>query len=692
MIKTDNIIYDVAIIGGGIAGLSAALQGSRSGLNVILFEKEDLGGLSFNGGDLLWAKLYQGAIEYKAIKEKYNIDLTFNLYDRFSELEELRQMYLTEYKKILGRRKNFTLVHAKANIIEVGKIEADGQRYLAKNIIIAIGAKARHLDIGNVEEVIASGFYLKSHEIRKLPKLPNRIVIAGGSTIAFELAIFFANVGTKVTMLVQGKILEGLDSDMREMYLELIAHKNLKIITGANTRALNEGEVTYTKDSKLYKIKTDHFISAIGFSVRLLKNTQLKLDYDESGYITNNFGQTNIPTIYAIGNANNKPKYSNRAIAEGTTAINHILGRFTPLDYRFFIRQIIGFYQYAQYGDKEETLIEQGVLYVKKTNPPTKIGNTDQGIKYFKILFSKFTHEVLGIHLISKKAHEHINVILNTLKFHTLATSFSREAYVSEAFLVGGLINEILAGLILNTINNEYISFYQPKVDLATNKIIGAESLARFYIEEAYRSPLPFINAFEKNGYIAELDFQSIHNACNLLIELEKNKLLKPDFTISVNLSPKTLALICSDKINNIIENYQVDKKHFVFEITERNLEEGLDFIENVRKLQAIGYKISMDDFSVGNSSLAFLNFLSFDEVKIDMAVLPKDENDHDGKILYKNLVQVLRIKKIELTAEGVETIFHDNFLKELGINTGQGYFYSRPLNKEAFMALLKKD
>lgn len=682
--------YDLAIIGGGIAGLSAAQHASRAGLNVIIFEKRNFGGLSFNGGDLLWRELYKKATEHIHFQNTHKQNTPFPLIEALKTYRQMSRRYVKGFLQIVDETDNITFVNKEAHIVKEGIIKAGNLIYQAKNIIIAAGAKPNTPAFDNIPALQKCGFYLKSHEIYKLKSQPQSMVISGGSTVAFEIAIFFANIGTKVTILVREEVLRSLDEDMRHEYLRVIKHKNLKILKGAVVSHLQPGRVYFTHKGKNKSLKCDHYVSAIGFGPRII-TSDLPFAYDKNGLITNQYGQTNIPYIYAIGDITNKPKYSNLAFGQGAIVINHILGYDDPFVDRATIRQMVGFFQYAQYGKKEEELALNNTPYIAIKPPKELLNAGEDKIAYFKILFHKYTHEVLGIHIISQSASVHIDLIMNILRMHTMLAPINRDVFSSSSFLVGQMISEILNELRHNSIYKEYESFYQLKVDLKTNKIVGAESLARFFIDGSYRNPLPFIEIFEKSGFIAELDFQVIRNACQLLMKLKRENLLTDDFTISVNISPVTLSLTSAQKIDNVVCEYPIDRRNIVFEITERVAENKLNFVQTITTLQAKGYQISMDDFSVGNSSLNLLHLINFAEVKIDRDVLPKDSDDKDGQRIYQNLITLLKGKNTSITSEGVETPFQANFLKENGVDVAQGYFFGRPINTDNFIAILKE-
>lgn len=412
------------------------------------------------------------------------------------------------------------------------------------------------------------------------------------------------------------------------------------------------------------------------------------LPSDENGLLINAYNETSIPGVYAIGNANNLEKFSNRAIAEAFTSVNHILGRKRGIDH-IFIRHITGIYEYAIYGQNEATLKANNIPYIVKTYNP-KVISDENIIKVLKILIHRYTHEVLGLFMVGTNTNDQMNTALMVIEDSNYLDYISRSQIVGNAYLMGKHLSDLIKDLDLRVIKHDLISYYQPKIDLQTGKIIGAESLARFFIDGRYHNPLPFIENFEKRGHIYEMDLKVINNAKELVSELVNEHLIGKDFNIAVNIAPETLGQLIPKTAASQVEKHGITPDHIKFEVTKRNFNEGIDFLTPLHELKKLGFRISMDDFSVGNSSLALLNVFPFDEVKLDMSLLPQDENDIAQINAYQNILGLVRNKTTNITAEGVETAFHAAFLKANNVKNGQGYYFARPLPKDEFIKLLK--
>lgn len=682
--------YDIGIIGAGIAGLNAAIHASKHGLKVVLFEKRDLGGLSLNGGDLLMNELYNSLAIYKRLKRR-DKNITFDLNSVFLRMKRLKRNYLREYLKVFEHLESITFVKHNATLLDNQTILANNELYRVKNIVLAVGARSREYILNNGTKPDNYKNFLKVYNLMHLKKTPKTMVIVGGSAIAFEIAIFFSNIGTKTTVLARGDVLRTLDPDIKEVYLDNIKNNHLTIKENASVISMDDFSVTYLENGVTFKVPAEVFIPAIGFERTEVKVGDTLIPSNNQGILVNEFCETEIPHIYAIGNANHFAKFSNRAIAEAFTAVNHILGRKRVIDDHTYVRSITGLYEYALYGKNEMELIAKNVPYTKEVFYPSPI-NENYIIKMFKVLIHKYTHEVLGLFMVGTHLNEQMNTALMILDDSNRLDYISRTQVLSSAYLTAKILSDHIKDLDLEVIENHFHSFYQPKFDLKTQKVIGAESLARFYIDERYHNPLPFITNFERRGHIYEMDNKVLQNACQFINDLEYAGLLSDDFVISINIAPYTLSQISPERMLKFVTKYNVSPKHLMLEVPERNFEIGIDFLSPLKALKAMGFKISMDDFSVGHSSFALLNIFPFDEVKLDLGLLPKDENDVNQQVVYQNIINAVKTNDASLVAEGIETSFHHHFLLNNGITKGQGYFLSRPLPKEEFIKLLKKE
>lgn len=250
------------------------------------------------------------------------------------------------------------------------------------------------------------------------------------------------------------------------------------------------------------------------------------------------------------------------------------------------------------------------------------------------------------------------------------------------------LEQEIETDMLLAIKNGDFKVYLQPKINLASNKVEGAEALVRWHHTKGIISPDLFIPIFEKNGFITTLDFYMLTCVCEKMQYWMQNDL--PYVPVSVNQS--RAHLYNSDYVHNLLH---VVRKHHVpphlieIEITESVFfEDNSLMIERMKELHNAGFKISMDDFGSGYSSLNMLQNLMVDELKIDRNFFSESANSNRGKIIVSNVISMAKELSIQIVAEGVETKDQEDFLKQNGCDIGQGYFYSRPIPIDEFERL----
>lgn len=234
----------------------------------------------------------------------------------------------------------------------------------------------------------------------------------------------------------------------------------------------------------------------------------------------------------------------------------------------------------------------------------------------------------------------------------------------------------------------EFKIWYQPKFEPASEKLVGAEALVRWIKSDGtIISPGEFIPVFEKNGLIRQFDEYIFRNVCKQQKRWQKhNKLIVP---ISINLSRISLYyknIVTAYK--KISEEIGIDKDIIPIEITEtatvvnKELKDIADLFFNA------GFTLYMDDFGSGYSSLATLNLLHFDTLKIDKSLIDYIGN-FGGDRLLEHTILLAKELGMHVTAEGVETERQVSFLKHVGVDSIQGFFFSKPLNCEKFEELL---
>lgn len=273
-----------------------------------------------------------------------------------------------------------------------------------------------------------------------------------------------------------------------------------------------------------------------------------------------------------------------------------------------------------------------------------------------------------------------------------IKTSFDNITYVNNEMMKELNSQMFYQGNLASALTNKkLVNFYQVKVNPSTNEIVGCEALSRWFEDGEYIPPYKYINIAEANGLIYEIDLLSFKNSCKLIKTLERKGLLKDDFKVSSNLSPITLKNLKYQTLQDIIDEYLVDVKHLSVEVTE-TVTIDFELVQNILdEISKHKISIEIDDFSAGNSSFTILPLLKANVLKIDMAVLPKDPKNKNEAFIYKGLVDISKKLGFKLTAEGVETKVQADFVKSIGVDTIQGYYYSKPISEDDFIKYMKE-
>lgn len=233
--------------------------------------------------------------------------------------------------------------------------------------------------------------------------------------------------------------------------------------------------------------------------------------------------------------------------------------------------------------------------------------------------------------------------------------------------------------------------WYQPKFNSHTGKIVGSEALIRWRADDgSLISPGRFIPLFEKNGNIIRLDEYVFREVCRQQKEWQKERI--QILPVSVNISRFSLYYSnVVEKYERIINYYDVDHKYVQIEITESAIIENTVIVELIQKFHDAGFDILLDDFGSGYSSLASLNQMPFDTIKLDKSLVDYVGNENGEKLL-KFIVQLVQSLGMKITAEGVEYKEQLDFLENLNCDDIQGFYFSKPLMLADFSAKLTEN
>ena len=243
--------------------------------------------------------------------------------------------------------------------------------------------------------------------------------------------------------------------------------------------------------------------------------------------------------------------------------------------------------------------------------------------------------------------------------------------------------------------NNELTAFYQPQFDLKTGKMIAAEALIRWWKKDnskeggQFVSPAKFIPIAEQSGLIGPIGKWVMRHACETAKKWHDAGL---KIRIAVNVSgAQFFQGNLTETTAEILKETGVEPKMLELEVTESVFMDDISIaVDTMHKLHQLGVELAIDDFGTGYSSLSYLRQFNIDRLKIDQSFIRNALNNADDAAIARTIINLGHSLNLKVIAEGVETIDHENFLREQGCDEVQGFRYSKPLPEDEFVTLAK--
>lgn len=410
--------YDLFVIGAGSAGVRTARMSASLGASVAIAEDRYLGGTCVNVG-CVPKKLFVYASHFTEDFENaksfgWNIartdfDWPTLIKNKNREIKRLNGVY----KKLLDNTGVETIL-GRATIVNEHTVEIGGEHITAERILVATGGWPSIPDIPGKEYVISS------NEAFFLDSLPEKIIIVGGGYIAVEFAGIFHGLGVDTTLIYRGPLfLRGFDQDVRQVLADEMQKKGIKIKFSSNIR-----EIEKTKNHLIARLEDDEQLEAgqIMYATGrkpMTENLGLEkvgIDLDEKNAIkVNEQYQTNIPSIYAIGDVTNRVNLTPVALAEGMVLARRLYGNEDrDVDYSNIPTCVFSQPNIGTVGLTEEAAREKyhDIELYKSLFKPMKLSLSDSDEKTFmKLVVDKASDRVIGVHMLGPDAGEIIQGI-----------------------------------------------------------------------------------------------------------------------------------------------------------------------------------------------------------------------------------------------------------------------------------------
>lgn len=235
-------------------------------------------------------------------------------------------------------------------------------------------------------------------------------------------------------------------------------------------------------------------------------------------------------------------------------------------------------------------------------------------------------------------------------------------------------------------VNQEFGLYLQPRVELSNLRIVGAEALVRWELPgQGTLYPDSFIPLFEENGSIADLDFYMLKKVCGYLHNRQEQG--QELFPISINFSRVTLYYQAFyETFHSIVDQYPIPYDCIEIEVTESAFNDIADIVlQMLNRLDEEGFPIAMDDFGSGYSNMNLLGSLPLRIIKLDKVFLQEADIHDRVKGIIICAVELAHTMGVQIVCEGAETEPHVNFLREIGCDFAQGYYFTKPIPQKAF-------
>lgn len=407
--------YDLIIIGAGPGGYIAAERAGHHGLNVLLVEKNKLGGVCLNEGCIPSKTLLNSAkiYHYATHGAAYGVTASGVSFD-FNAVQQRKTKVMDTLRGgIAGLMKKFKVevVVGEAKLLRDRKVAVGGDVHEAANILIATGSSPAKPPIPGID---LPGV-VNSTGILNLEKLPKNLVVIGGGVIGCEFACFFGSIGIPVTVIeMLPEICPPIDSAIAKVLRGELEKKHITFHTGATVKEITASHVVFTKDGKEERIGRDVVLVSTGRTPNVsgLGFEEAGLDFDRRGIKIDDRCRTNLPGVWAIGDCTGKTWLAHSASRMGEVVVNNILGHRDVMRYHAIPGVVYTNPEVAAVGLTEDQAKKQGIPVRIGKMPMTANGRYlaehDGERGQVKVLLHAETGVLLGVHMIGAACSEMI--------------------------------------------------------------------------------------------------------------------------------------------------------------------------------------------------------------------------------------------------------------------------------------------
>ena len=420
--------YDIAVIGGGPGGYVAAIRAAQLKHRVAVIEDNELGGVCLNWGCIPTKSLLVNAHVLDLVKnaKKFGINIDSYEVDWSKVIKRSRNVAkrLSKGIEYLMKKNKINYIPSRASIKDKHTINlSNGDLITAKNIIVATGGRPKQIPSFKTD----GKTIITSKEAMVLDKIPKDLVIVGAGAIGVEFAHLYNTFGSNVT-LVEGldRIVPNEDESISKELTNIFKKRKINVITEANIKSIKKSKGIATVSIEGFDpIKADKVLMAVGVTGNINKIgiNKLNIATDRGFICTNEYMQTNVDNVYAIGDVSGPPLLAHVASFEGVLAVEHISGKdVEPMRYDNVPACTYCEPEIASVGLTEKQAKDQGYDIKVGMFPFSALGKAlAEGNRegFVKIIYDKQYGELLGCHIIGNNATNLISEVAIARKLET---------------------------------------------------------------------------------------------------------------------------------------------------------------------------------------------------------------------------------------------------------------------------------
>ncbi len=414
-------IFDLLVVGGGPGGYLCAERAAQNNMKVALFEKKALGGTCLNEGCIPTKTLLNSSKMYRHATESevFGVTATGVTYDHAKVVDRKDKVVKTLVSGVGATMKanKVTVISAEGIIkgreAEGFAVEANGEKYLGKRLVIASGSETVVPPVPGLKEGLESGFVVTNREVLDEKNLPKDLVVIGGGVIGLEMAYYFASVGVNVTVIeMMPKIAGATDPEICKVLTDAFAKRGMVFKLACKVLEVKKDCVVYEENGEKKELACDKVLLSAGRkpSTSGIGIESLQLDMDRAAIVTDRHLCTNVSGVYAIGDCNGKLMLAHTAYREAEVAVNHMVGKADEMRYDVIPSVIYTDPEVACVGLSREAAEEKG-MKVKEVKLPMSyagryLAETEGGKGFIKLVVDTDKKRMVGCHMVGSYASE----------------------------------------------------------------------------------------------------------------------------------------------------------------------------------------------------------------------------------------------------------------------------------------------